>query len=148
MKKLYFIVLFIGSMLVGCGGGTTNNQTTNDQTTANLSNEDAILQNAFNNKQSDLQVYGNGTVKKLLADDTKGSRHQRFILTLSSGQTVLISHNIDLAQKIDTLKVNDTVEFYGEYEWNAKGGVVHWTHDDPKGNHTNGWLKHEGITYH
>jgi hypothetical protein len=39
------------------------------------------------------------------------------------------------------------VEFFGEYEWNAKGGVVHWTHHDPQGLHENGWLKHQGRLY-
>jgi len=144
MKNLYFVILVMGSMLVGCGGGGT----TNEQTTPNLSNDDQILKNAFDNKQSNLQVYGNGTVTRILSDDNDGSRHQRFILTLSSGQTLLISHNIDIALKIDTLKVNAIVEFYGEYEWNSQGGVIHWTHDDPNGKHKDGWLKHEGIKYH
>ena len=35
-----------------------------------------------------------------LPDDNKGTRHQRFILKLSSGQTLLVAHNIDLADKI------------------------------------------------
>ena len=142
MKNLYFIIMVIGSILVGCGGGTNKGQTA-----TNMSNNDYILHNAFENKQNNLQVQGSGTVIKLLPDDTTGSQHQRFILKLSSGQTLLIAHNIDLSTRIDTLRVNDSIEFYGEYEWNKKGGLIHWTHDDPKGNHTNGWLKHNGIIY-
>ena len=64
-----------------------------------------------------------------------------------AGQTVLISHNIDRAPRIDSLRVGDRVEFQGEYEWNPQGGVVHWTHHDPAGRHAGGWLKHEGKTY-
>ena len=105
------------------------------------------ITNAFQNKQSDSQVSGSGIVISNLADDTKGNQHQKFILKLSSGQTLLISHNIDLAPRINTLHKGDTVEFYGEYEWNAKGGVVHWTHRDPRGLHVDGWLKHKGATY-
>ena len=84
---------------------------------------------------------------KLLSDDNDGSRHQRFILELGSGQTILVTHNIDLAPRISSLRVGDSVEFYGEYEWNEKGGLLHWTHHDPRGAHVSGWLKHQRKTY-
>ncbi|MCW8884847.1 MAG: DUF3465 domain-containing protein [Motiliproteus sp.] len=112
------------------------------------SDTDRLLQVAFDTRQSDLQVGGSGSVYKILSDDLKGSRHQRFILKLASGQTLLVAHNIDLAKRIDNLKEGDQVEFYGEYEWTKKGGVIHWTHRDPRGRHAHGWLKHQGRTYH
>ena len=102
---------------------------------------------AFTEQKSGRQVTGEGTVTKLLADDNDGSRHQRFILTLPSGQTLLIAHNIDLAPRVASLKPGDTVAFNGVYEWNAKGGVIHWTHRDPSGRYQAGWLKHAGQTY-
>jgi len=108
---------------------------------------DQQIENAYENRQSDIQVGGTGIVVKILRDDLEGSRHQRFILKLSAGQTILISHNIDIAPRIDALRKGDPVEFYGEYEWNTKGGVVHWTHHDPNGRHAHGWLKHNGVTY-
>lgn len=111
------------------------------------SNSDSVLQNAYNNRESNLQVKGKGVVIRMLSDDLQGSRHQRFILQLDNGQTLLISHNIDLAPRINGLKSDDIVEFYGEYEWNSKGGVIHWTHHDPSKRHVAGWLKHEGRTY-
>jgi hypothetical protein len=83
----------------------------------------------------------------MLDDDLSGSRHQRFILRLSSGQTVLIAHNIDVAPRVEGLQEGDSVSFYGVYEWNEKGGTVHWTHHDPAGKHMSGWLKHSGRTY-
>lgn len=107
----------------------------------------SALEQAYENQQSDVQVRGQGTVVKLLRDDLDGSRHQRFILKLNSGHTLLVSHNIDLAPRIDRLKSGDRVEFFGEYEWNNKGGVVHWTHHDPGGRHVSGWIKHQGRTY-
>lgn len=108
---------------------------------------DAVLQQAFQNRQSDLQVTGSGVVIRILPDDLEGSRHQKFILRLSSGQTLLISHNIDLSDRIPSINIGDAVSFNGEYEWNRQGGVVHWTHHDPKGRHEAGWLKHQGLKY-
>ncbi len=93
---------------------------------------DAVLQQAYQSQQSDLQVQGFGQLVKVLPDDNDGSRHQKFILKLNSEQTLLVAHNIDLAPRIPNLKVGDIVEFYGEYEWNKKGGVLHWTHKDPQ----------------
>ncbi len=108
---------------------------------------DAAFDDAFASRRSNLQLEGQGTVVKLLADDNDGSRHQRFIVRLGSGRTLLLAHNIDLAKRIDTLRTGDTVSFYGEYEWNAKGGVMHWTHHDPQGRHPGGWIRHNGLTY-
>jgi len=105
------------------------------------------VESAYLNGHSDVQVNGTGTVIKLLRDDNQGSRHQKFILRLPSGQTLLIAHNIDLAPRIDDISNGDKVQFYGEYEWNDKGGVIHWTHHAPNGQHVGGWLKHNGRTY-
>ena len=75
------------------------------------------------------------------------SRHQKFILKLANNQTVLVAHNIDLSPRVSGLKIGDSIEYYGEYEWSEQGGVLHWTHDDPAGRHEDGWLKHKGTTY-
>jgi hypothetical protein len=93
------------------------------------------------------QVTGGGTVIRILDDDDDGSRHQRFILEIGSGRTLLIAHNIDLAPRVEGLRAGDRVEFNGEYEWNDRGGVIHWTHHDPQGEHEPGWLKHNGRVY-
>ncbi len=102
---------------------------------------------AFQQRQSDLQVRSSGQVIVVLPDDHEGSRHQKFILELPNGQTVLVAHNIDLAPRIQSIQKQDQVEFYGEYEYSDKGGVIHWTHHDPARKHVDGWLKHQGRTY-
>lgn len=113
----------------------------------NANRADARIKEAFLKGQSDFWVTSQGTVFKVLKDDNDGSRHQRFLLTLANGHTVLIAHNIDLAPRIPGLRTNDTVIFNGEYEWNNKGGVIHWTHHDPSGRKTGGWLMHKGQRY-
>ena len=124
-----------------------NADTAQQQIGSDKESAEAVLKQAFENEQSDIQVEGEGTVWKTLPDDNKGTRHQRFILKLSSGQTLLVAHNIDLADKIKGLKKGDKVAFYGEYEWSEQGGVIHWTHHDPAGRHEDGWLKHGGQVY-
>ncbi|MCC7299842.1 MAG: DUF3465 domain-containing protein [Verrucomicrobia bacterium] len=131
MKKLILIILLLISVsLEGFGSGS-----------------DAVVASAFANHKSNIQVQGCGQVIKVLSDDNNGSRHQRFIIKLASGQTLLIAHNIDLAKRVASIKTGDTIEFSGEYEWNPQGGVIHWTHSDPQGRHTAGWIKHNGQTY-
>jgi len=95
----------------------------------------------------DVQIQGSGTVDRLLADDLKGSRHQRILLREPNGKTLLVVHNIDLAPRINSIKVGDTLNYFGEYIWNDKGGLVHWTHHDPDGRHIGGWLEHNGRRY-
>lgn len=108
---------------------------------------DQIIQDAFEKRQSNLYVQGRGTVVELLPDDLTGSRHQRILVRLASGLTLLITHNIDMAPRVHTLKHRDALEFVGEYEWNPKGGLIHWTHHAPDAHHPNGWLKHNDKIY-
>lgn len=103
--------------------------------------------NTYQAPQNGAQMGGEGLVERVLVDDNDGSRHQRFILRLASGQTLLISHNINIAPRIEALRIGDRVAFYGQYEWNAEGGVIHWTHHDPDGQHVSGWLKYKGMVY-
>jgi hypothetical protein len=105
------------------------------------------IDQAYAERRSNLQVEGRGTVQRLLTDDNSGSRHQRFIVRLDSGLSVLVAHNIDLAPRLDALRAGATIAFAGEYEWSSKGGVIHWTHHDPQGRHPGGWLKYAGRVY-
>lgn len=111
-----------------------------------IDDQQQIMQ-AYQQQRSNVQVQAQGIVKAVLPDDNEGSRHQKMILKLENGLTVLIAHNIDLAPRIEGLKKGDTVAFYGEYEYNPKGGVIHWTHHDPQAKHSDGWLKYKGKTY-
>jgi hypothetical protein len=109
--------------------------------------DESPIGRAFASGTSDVQVEGEGTVIRVLPDDVDGSRHQRFIVQLASGQTLLITHNVDVAPRIAGLRVGDNVGFNGEYVWNEKGGIIHWTHHDPQGRHVTGWVMHKGKRY-
>ncbi|MEO8309150.1 MAG: DUF3465 domain-containing protein [Pseudomonadota bacterium] len=87
------------------------------------------------------------TVDRLLADDREGSPHQRFVVRTASGQTLMVAHNIDLAQRLDGLRTGDAVVLYGEYVWNNHGGLMHWTHHDPSGRHAAGYIEWQGRRY-
>ena len=126
-------------VLAGCGAAGSG--------TAGVARGDAALARAFNEHANDLEAEGQGTVVRVLADDDEGARHQRFILRLDSGQTLLVAHNIDIAPRIEGLAAGDVVAFRGVYEWNAEGGTVHWTHRDPGGTHAAGWLRRDGRLY-
>lgn len=156
MKNLIFLAFIAGAIAL-LQGGPESEPVLNDAPQAAVStvaapmpgasSADERLRTAFANRESNLQVQGSGVVQRVLSDDSDGSRHQRFILQLASGQTLLVAHNIDLAPRVAGISVGDRVEFNGEYEWNAQGGVMHWTHRDPQGRHEAGWLRHGGRTY-
>lgn len=109
--------------------------------------ESGAIDQAFADMASDVPVEAEGVVVKILRDDTHGSKHQRFIVEIPSGLSLLIAHNIDVGQRVPLNGPGDHVRFRGEYEWNNKGGVVHWTHHAPRGNHPGGWIEFEGNRY-
>ncbi len=122
----------------------------NDKQAKKPSCQNNVIVNAYKQGKSDTQVKGCAVVIKVLPDDTKGHKHQKMIVKLtevSPKRTVLIAHNIDLAPRVKDLRKGDKISFYGEYEYNDRGGVVHWTHHDPAGRHQDGWIEKNGKRY-
>lgn len=115
--------------------------------TAVATSDSGSLVRAYESRAQDVWVEGQGQVVKVLPDDNKGSRHQRFIIRTEFGPTILIAHNIDLAPRVEPLAVGARVTFRGEYVWNDRGGVLHWTHHDPQGRHAGGWIRSGGQTF-
>jgi ABC-type glycerol-3-phosphate transport system substrate-binding protein len=145
------VAFLLGWALAGQGQGTGGNAVSSEATAGaeafGLGSTDAELARLFEAQQDNTYVTGTGVVERILSDDTEGSQHQRFILRLASGQTLLVAHNIDIAPRVKPLAVGDTVDFAGVYEFNEEGGVIHWTHHDPVGKHRGGFLRVGGKEF-
>lgn len=151
IKRFSLLLLILSLTIFPCGCNGKSDQNTDSRASSrkivSSALDDGKIRAAFLQQQSNILVESTGMVERILEDDIQVPRHQKFIVRLQSGQTLLINHNIDLAERIGDLKVGDRIYFRGQYEWNEKGGMVHWTHHDPQGRHPGGWLQHNGKRY-
>jgi hypothetical protein len=107
---------------------------------------DAQVVQAQEQHLENVEVTFSAPVKELLPDDTEGKQHQRFLLSLSNGTTVLVAHNTDLAPRVP-VQENDVVTIHGQYIWNEKGGVVHYTHHTTSRKKDSGWIQFNSLQY-
>ncbi|MBZ0172960.1 MAG: DUF3465 domain-containing protein [Phycisphaerales bacterium] len=105
---------------------------------------------AISGRLSGVMMTIGATVVRVLPDDLDGDRHQRLLVALPEPidgvETILIAHNIDLAPRVPCV-AGDLVRVRGEYKWNNKGGLLHWTHHDPEGRREGGWIEFDGDRY-
>jgi len=102
MKKLIpVIVALVVAYLVA---GQDNFQDTANSSAVQTVQETAQVDSSTTTLVSGRQAQGSGTVTRVLPDDNDGSRHQRFILQLASGRTLLVAH-ISTANSNQTLRV-------------------------------------------
>ncbi len=101
------------------------------------------IEQAFAHRESGIPVTVDAIVEKTLRDDSNGDRHQRFLIRLPNGRKLLVAHNIDLAERVD-VSAGDPIRLHGQFEWNDRGGVLHWTHRAPRGDHPDGWIEVHG----
>ena len=104
--------------------------------------DEARLMDAARRHARNVPVEVTGVVTKLLRDDTFGIAHQKFLIR-AAGLSILVAHNLDLAARV-AVQPGDTIRVRGEYVWNAQGGVLHWTHRDPRGRHPAGFIEVRG----
>ncbi|MFH1360367.1 MAG: DUF3465 domain-containing protein [Candidatus Omnitrophota bacterium] len=149
MMRKFFYCAFLGiclSSIISCGQAKAPVAAPQQEASLFVS-QDELIARLFQEGQSNTFVQAQGEVIRLLSDDLEGSRHQRFIIKLKGGQTLLVSHNIDIAPRLNDLETGDTVRLRGEYLWNDKGGLVHYTHHDPAFRKDGGWIDHKGWRY-
>lgn len=121
-----------------------NNYSTADAAPAGSGDQQVLDAQAQHLRKAEVTL--EGPVFKMLPDDTKGLPHERWLMKLSNGTTVLIAHDTKLAPRLP-LQNGCMVKIHGEYIWNEKGGVIHWTHHDPQGRHEPGWIDFNGQRY-
>jgi hypothetical protein len=98
------------------------------------------VEEAFNERKSDVVLQAKGKVTKLLPDDIEGHPHQRFIIETHPGHTILVVNNTQHGYRVP-VKLEDTVEVKGSYVWNQYGGLIHETHHSQEGEaHEDGFI--------
>ena len=109
------------------------------------STNSASLEQVIRKRSSGTIVTIEAKVIKHLSDDLVGDKHQKMIVKVGNN-TLLLAHNIDIAPRVP-VREGEFLEIKGEYEWNEKGGLIHWTHKSNK-NHPPGWIKYNNKKYH
>lgn len=105
------------------------------------------VEQAYQQHRSQVEVTVDGIVVAIFPDRVgKSGRHQQFLVRLPSGLTVEIENNIDIAPRAP-VKEGDPVVLHGEYIWQPNGGLIHFTHRDPRGRHEGGWILVGGKRY-
>jgi len=113
---------------------------------ARVSADDRQIIAAQSNQESKVEVTVTARVKKLLPDDTRGLQHQKFLLILSNGTSILVANDLTYGQRVP-IQPGDVVKIHGEYIWNRLGGLIHWTHRSDTPRHESGWIEFNGQTY-
>jgi hypothetical protein len=91
-----------------------------------------------------VEITASGSVARLLGSYTsRTGTHEGFLLR-SGALTLRIENNTTITGPIPLSK-GEPVSLQGQYECND--GVVHWTHHDPRGRHTGGFIQAGGKTY-
>ncbi|GAC1443086.1 MAG: hypothetical protein NVS3B17_11300 [Vulcanimicrobiaceae bacterium] len=141
----------VARVLVGLGVAFALAACAPHDSAANGRVHNAAAYEAWRAGRSKVEVTVDGSVARLLG--TRAGRHgahEGFLLHLSGaegrGLTVRVEDNIDLTGPIP-LREGQFVEVRGEYVYDARGGIVHYTHRDPRANHVAGYVLVDGKYY-
>jgi hypothetical protein len=127
------------ALLCGCasgGGGDDSN---------------GAVYDAWLAHHSGVEVTATGSVARMLGTRTGPSgTHEGFLLHLRGaagrGLTVRVEDNTDLTGPVP-LSEGESVEVRGEYVYDPRGGLIHYTHLDPRGRHAAGHILANGKVY-
>lgn len=111
--------------------------------------DNAAVCAAYSAGRSHVEVVADGSVTRILGiAQGRVSPHEGFLFRLASGcgLVVRVEANTDFTGPIP-LAPGRHVLVKGEYEYYPLGGVIHWTHRDPRGRHEGGYIAVNGQTY-
>ena len=111
----------------------------------------AAIYDAWRSGQSHLEVTASGSVARVLGlRNGPSGEHEGFLLHLRGaeghGLTVRVEDNTDITGPMDVHAGDDAV-VRGEYIYDPRGGIIHYTHHDPRGHHVSGYVRVNGRTY-
>jgi Protein of unknown function (DUF3465) len=112
--------------------------------------DDPAVCAAYSAGRSGVEVVASGRVTHIYGVRAgRTSPHEGFLVRLDSGCTLVVrvEVNTDFTGAIP-LQSNEQVVVKGEYEYYPRGGVIHWTHHDPRGRHENGYIVAAGRMYY
>lgn len=133
------------TVLAGCGAAGTS-PTTGAGAGSGTVPACQAARAAFDQHRSHVWLTVGARVDRLLADAHGRYTHQRFIVQCASGQTVLVVNDVSIGQRAP-VSVGDAVTVSGEYIWDSKGGLIHFTHHDPEHALPGGYIRVGGHQY-
>jgi hypothetical protein len=136
--------------LCACSGATQPSGGAPDRAPARAAVSSDVC-NAYRAQSQRVEVTASGTVVKVLGIRRGPSGvHEGFLLATDPASgcrlTLRIEHNLDIAGRVP-LERGEPLELRGEYIYDSRGGIVHWTHRDPRGRHPGGYIKANGEVY-
>jgi Protein of unknown function (DUF3465) len=99
----------------------------------------------FRQRESGVWLSISGKVTRTLSDEYGQLQHQRFIISCTSGRTVLIVNDVSIGQRVP-VQIGDSVIVRGQYVWNRQGGLLHFTHH-AQGGGQGGWIEFHHRLY-
>ena len=111
--------------------------------------DDTAVCSAYQAGRSRVEVVADGTVTRVFGvAPGVVSPHEGFLMRLSTGCNVIVRVEANTAFTGSfPIARGDRVTVKGEYEFYPRGGVIHWTHRDPRNRHEGGFIEIGGKTY-
>ncbi len=115
------------------------------------SDPNAAVYDDWQNARSRVEVTATGKVMRILGTRVGPSgTHEGFLVRLNGaaahGLTVRVEDNVDITGPIP-LATGDDVEVRGEYLYDPRGGLIHFTHHDPRARHAGGYVRVRDKVY-